>query len=78
MERFARIAVATIVLVAGNALLSGNALADRQSEVYCRGLDEKIRRIEARMRQPYTAAQGVRLDARLRKLKRERYRRCRG
>lgn len=43
----------------------------------CRKVKADIRKIEARMRQPYTAAQGIRFDERLRKLKDKRYRVCR-
>jgi hypothetical protein len=37
---------------------------------------KKIRAIEARMRDGYTAAQGIRYDARLRELREKRYRLC--
>ena len=77
MERFVRIALVTIALVAVTATLSDNAMADKNRDAHCRELAGKIRKIEARMRQPYTAAEGTRLSARLRQLKRERYRRCR-
>ena len=77
MERFPDILLVRVALILWTALLSADALADNRRDTYCRALAEKIRKIEARMRQPYTAAQGVRLDARLRELKRERYRRCR-
>ncbi len=43
----------------------------------CRKVKADIRKIESRMRQPYTAAQGIRFDERLRKLKDKRYRVCR-
>jgi hypothetical protein len=56
---------------------SGIEAADRRREAECRKIAEKIRQIEARMRQPYSAAQGVRYDQRLRELKEKRYRRCR-
>ena len=77
MKRCTQISLVTIALVLGTALLSGNVLADKKRDVYCRELAEKIRQIEARMREPYTAAQGVRLQSRLRELKRERHRHCR-
>lgn len=77
MKRCTRIVLVTVALVLGTALLSGNVLADNKQDAYCRELAEKIRQIEARMREPYTAAQGVRLQARLRELKRERHRHCR-
>ncbi len=50
---------------------------DRRREAECRRIDEQIRKIESRMRQPYSAAQGIRYDERLRELKDKRYRRCR-
>lgn len=77
MKRGTRIILVTVALVLGTALLSGNVLADKKQDAYCRELAGKIRQIEARMRAPYTAAQGVRLQARLRELKRERHRHCR-
>ncbi len=77
MERFPDIMLVRVALVLCVALLSTDTLADNRRDTYCRELAKKIRKIEARMRQPYTAAQGIRLDARLRELKRERYRRCR-
>lgn len=43
----------------------------------CEKVKQQIREIEARMRNGYTAAQGIRLEARLRKLKEKRYRLCR-
>jgi hypothetical protein len=51
--------------------------ADSRREAECRKIAERIRQIEARMRQPYSAAQGVRFDQRLRELREKRYRRCR-
>lgn len=77
MKRCTRIVLVTVALVLGTALLSGNVLADKKQDAHCRELAEKIRQIEARMREPYTAAQGLRLQARLRELKRERHRHCR-
>jgi hypothetical protein len=42
----------------------------------CAAVKKKIRAIEARMRDGYTAAQGIRYDARLRELREKRYRLC--
>jgi hypothetical protein len=42
----------------------------------CEAVKKKIRAIEARMRDGYTAAQGIRYDARLRELREKRYRLC--
>ena len=66
-----------LTLTLAVALASGEAHGAKDRDADCRKLAEQIRKIEARMRQPYTAAEGVRLDARLRELKRKRYRRCR-
>jgi hypothetical protein len=68
-----------IVLAVLIALLTTCSIeaADPRREEECRKIAEKIRQIEARMRQPYSAAQGVRYDQRLRELKEKRYRRCR-
>jgi len=43
----------------------------------CEVVKQKIREIEARMRHGYTAAQGIRYDARLRELRDKRYKLCR-
>jgi len=43
----------------------------------CEKVKQQIREIEARMRNGYSAAQGIRLEARLRKLKEKRYKLCR-
>ncbi|MGI9272693.1 MAG: hypothetical protein ACR2QT_13015 [Woeseiaceae bacterium] len=48
--------------------------AERQA---CAAVKKKIRVIEARMRDGYTAAQGIRYEARLRELKDKRYKLCR-
>ena len=57
---------------------SGDVSADRRKDAErCAEVKDKIREIEARMRRGYTAAQGIRLEERLRKLKDERYDVCR-
>ena len=43
----------------------------------CEVIKEKIRKVESRMRQGYSAAQGIRLDERLRKLREQRRKACR-
>ena len=50
---------------------------DRQRVAECRRIDDQIRKIETRMRRPYSASQGIRFDERLRELRDKRYRRCR-
>ena len=43
----------------------------------CEQVKVKIRMIESRMRNGYSAAQGIRYEARLRELKEKRYKLCR-
>jgi len=43
----------------------------------CEQVKKKIRAIEARMRDGYSASQGIRYEARLRALKEKRYKLCR-
>ena len=43
----------------------------------CKSIKEQIRNVESRMRQGYTAAQGIKLDERLRKLREKRRKACR-
>jgi hypothetical protein len=62
----------TLMLAAGAA----NA-TDKKTREQCAKIDRDIRRIEARMRRPYSAGQGIRLDERLRELRDRRYRLCR-
>ncbi|MEM8816969.1 MAG: hypothetical protein AAGE85_14170 [Pseudomonadota bacterium] len=66
-----------LLLLSFTVLAPTIAVADRDRDRQCRKIDETIRKIEARMRRPYTAAQGVRFDERLRELKRKRYEDCR-
>ena len=68
----------TTLLIALLLLYSHDVTADdRRREAECRKIAEKIRQLEARMRRPYSAAQGVRYDERLRALREKRYRQCR-
>jgi hypothetical protein len=53
---------------------SANAQKDKQA---CEKVKQQIRSIQARMRNGYSAAQGIRLDERMRELKKKRYRLCR-
>lgn len=43
----------------------------------CERVKEKIKNVESRMRAGYSASQGIRLERRLRELKKDRYRYCR-
>jgi len=69
-----QIVVMTLVLLASVLFATASAKNDQEK---CVEVKEKIREIEARMRIGYSASQGIRLEARLRKLKDERYRLCR-
>lgn len=50
---------------------------NKDDKAACETVKKKIRVIEARMRDGYSAAQGIRYDARLRELKNKRYKLCR-
>lgn len=58
-------------------LFAALAAADDKREADCAKVKAQIRKLESRMRRGYTAAQGVKLDARMRELKDRRYRVCR-
>jgi hypothetical protein len=49
----------------------------KDQEAACEAVKKQIRVIEARMRDGYSAAQGIRYEARLRALRDKRYRLCR-
>ena len=66
----------TLVLLA--MLTMTSALATPQYDnAECQKVKQQIRAIEARMRNGYSAAQGIRYDERLRELKKKRYKVCR-
>ena len=70
-----RFAVATLVLfILASQSVDAGTDKDRAA---CEKVKQQIRAIEARMRDGYSAAQGIRLDERLRKLKEKRYKLCR-
>ena len=50
---------------------------DKDAEKACETVKKQIRSIEAKMRNGYSAAQGIRYDERLRELKKKRYKLCR-
>ncbi len=58
-------------------IFSDTGYAARDNAKVCEQIDRKIEKIHSRMRQGYTAKQGVRLEERLRELKRKRYELCR-
>ena len=51
-----------------------NDSGDREA---CEKVKQQIRELEARMRNGYSAAQGIRYDERMRRLKDKRYKVCR-
>lgn len=58
--------------------LSANAAAKTRCEKFeCDEVKADIREIQAKMRSGYTAAEGVRLDAKLRRLREKRAKICR-
>lgn len=70
----------TALLVGGLLAIhiAGSMTADkRYSPAQCERIEKQIRRIHSRMRAGYRAGQGVRLEARLRELKRQRRQHCR-
>jgi hypothetical protein len=54
--------------------VSATPKSDREA---CEEVKQQIREIESRMRNGYSAAQGIRYAERLRKLKEKRYKLCR-
>lgn len=70
--------VSVIVFTAIACTWPSDVVAGRKEDAKrCTEVKQKIREIEERMRRGYSAAQGIRLDERLRKLKDERYKVCR-
>lgn len=69
----------TILLLYGLLAMSpADAAPDRQAKKKaCAEIKLKIRKLESRMRAGYSASQGIRLEERLRELKKKRYRVCR-
>ena len=49
----------------------------RSDEAACEKVKQQIRSIQTKMRNGYSAAQGIRYDERLRELKEKRYKLCR-
>lgn len=59
-------------------LATMQAAADtRDDEAACEKVKQQIRSIQTKMRNGYSAAQGIRYDERLRELKKKRYKLCR-
>lgn len=68
--------LAVLLLLAVALLPTAVAEAQRNKED-CEKVKQQIRVIEAKMRNGYSAAQGIRLEERLRLLKDKRYKVCR-
>ena len=58
-------------------LLTTAGVHDDTDKARCAAVKEKIRHVQSRMRSGYTRAQGERLEAQLRKLKKQRRTLCR-
>ena len=58
------------------ATLQSETIA-RDDEAACEKVKQQIRSIQTKMRNGYSAAQGIRYDERLRELKEKRYKLCR-
>ena len=63
----------SIALLAVQSPVYADSKADKAA---CEEVKKKIRVIEAKMRDGYSAAQGIRYEARLRELKDKRYKLC--
>lgn len=68
--------VPTLILFAASVSAAPPAAEPRQS-AECERLNKEIKRVHSRMRAGYTAKQGERLAARLRKLRQQRAKACR-
>ncbi|MGI9201012.1 MAG: hypothetical protein ACR2QL_08145 [Woeseiaceae bacterium] len=66
-----------MMLLLAVAILLSTATAEPTDRDACTAVKKQIRQIEARMRNGYSAAQGIRYEERLRKLKEKRYEVCR-
>jgi hypothetical protein len=62
-----------LVLLTGDFAIAGN----KDEQQACETVKKQIRAIEAKMRNGYSAAQGIRYDERLRELKKRRNKLCR-
>jgi hypothetical protein len=66
----------TIYVAIGMLFTLARPLHAHESESECEKIKLKIAKIESRMRQPYTAVAGVRMEERLRVLRRKRKEHC--
>lgn len=67
----------TVIMICVFAVASAKGMAAHSSREECEEVKQKIRRIEAKMRQGYSAREGVRLEDRLRELREKRSKLCR-
>jgi len=66
-----------VVALAANLLLAPASYAvDDGQRQKCEQTKQKIRKIESRMRMGYSAKQGIRMDEKLRQLKKQRSKYC--
>jgi len=65
-----------ILVLLASLTISTNAAHDRKSKEECKIVKAKIRHIHSKMRDGYTRAQGERLEAKLRKLRKARQKKC--
>ena len=63
-----------LLLILAALPVSANGKTDEEA---CEKVEQQIRAIQGKMRNGYSAAQGIRLDERMRALKDKRYKLCR-
>lgn len=57
-------------------LFAGAPAHESDDDAECKAIKEKIRHVQSRMRSGYTRAQGERMEAQLRKLRKQRKAKC--
>ena len=72
MTRIMQFAVVAALLL-GDASMAGS----KRDKEACKKVKAQIEKIEAKMRLGYSAAQGIRYDAKLRELREKRFKICR-
>ncbi len=65
------------IILLFSLLTFADANAHNCSKTRCESIKQQIRKIESKMRSGYSAAQGIRLDAKLRELREKRQKACR-
>lgn len=66
-----------LIIMASLVVAMPSSAAARDDKVECEKVKARIRAIEAKMRQGYTASQGIRYEQKLRELREKRYKLCR-